>query len=106
MAARLISLVLLAALAASPAQAELPDPTAPPPRADSVEAPPPVALTAIRSSGAQRVAILDGRSVRVGDRYQGARVVRIDETEVTLRRGSETVVLKLHPEAETRRRKQ
>jgi hypothetical protein len=44
--------------------------------------------------------------VRVGDRYQGARVVRIDETEVTLRRGSETVMLKLHPEAETRRRKQ
>lgn len=105
MATRLMPLVLLAALTASSAQAELPDPTAPPPRADSVEAPPPAALTAIRSSGAQRVAILDGRLVRVGERYQGARVVRIDETEVTLRRGSETVVLKLHPEAETRRRK-
>lgn len=105
MAARLIPLVLLAALAASPAEAQLPDPTAPPQRAGSAEAPPAVVLTAIRSSGPQRVAILGGQAVAVGGHYQGARVVRIDETEVVLRRGGETVVLKLHPEAETRLRK-
>ncbi len=106
MAARLIRLGLLAAFAASPVQAELPDPTALPPRTDSAGMPPPAVLTGIRSSGAQRVAILGGETVRVGGRYQGARVVRIDETEVVLRRGGENVVLRLHPEAETRRRKQ
>lgn len=105
MAPHMIRFVLLA-LAVSPACAALPDPTAPPAVTAGAEAPPAPKLTAIRTSGGQRIAILDGQALKVGGRYQDARVVRIDETRVVLRRGGETVVLKLHPEAETRRSKQ
>lgn len=102
MVARLIPLALFFALASPLVRAELPDPTAPPASPTAEGAPPPPALTAIRRSGRQPVAILGGQAVRVGGRYQDARVVRIGETEVVLRRSGEILVLKLHPEAETR----
>ncbi len=104
MVARMIPPVLLA-LVSFPGYAALPDPTAPPVVAAATEARPVPALTAIRSSGTHRIAIIGGQVVKTGGRYQDARVVRIGETEVVLHRGGETTVLKLHPEAETRPRR-
>lgn len=49
--------------------------------------------------GGRRVAVVDGETVREGDRIGGAVVLRIRETEVVLRRGRETEVLKLFPAA-------
>ena len=109
MAARLTGLALAPALASPLAAATLPDPTAPPAMADAAagtQAAAAAPLTAIRAQGRQRLAVIGGQEVAVGGRYQDARVVRIGETEVVLRRGAETMVLKLHPEAEKQPRKQ
>lgn len=105
MAARLILLALLAALA-SPAVAVLPDPTAPPSAraADGAAGQVLLPLTAIKRVGNRHVAIIGGQEVAVGGRYQDARVIRISESEVVLRRGQETVVLKLYPLVDKRPR--
>jgi MSHA biogenesis protein MshK len=105
MAARLILPALLAALA-SPAAAALPDPTAPPSAqaADGAAGQPLLPLTAIKRVGNRHVAIIGGQEITVGGRYQDARVIRISESEVVLRRGQETVVLKLYPLVDKRPR--
>lgn len=46
--------------------------------------------------GVGRVAVIDGESVRVGERFRGARVVRIADNEVELQRGAERQVLRLY----------
>jgi MSHA biogenesis protein MshK len=43
-----------------------------------------------------RSAVIDGESVRVGERFRGARVVRIADNEVELERGRERQVLRLY----------
>jgi MSHA biogenesis protein MshK len=100
--------VLAAAMLATPiAAADLADPTAPPapPAADGgAVASPGLSLTAIKRSGNKRVAVIGGQEVAVGGRYQDARVVRISESEVVLRRGREITVLKLYPHVEKRLR--
>jgi MSHA biogenesis protein MshK len=48
------------------------------------------------AAGAHRVAVIDGESVRVGERFHGARVVRIADNEVELERGRERQVLRLY----------
>lgn len=105
MAARLIGFALLAALG-SPAAAALPDPTAPP-SAEAADGTPGQALlplTAIKRVGNRHVAIIGGQETAVGGRYQDARVIRISESEVVLRRGQDTVVLKLYPLVDKRPR--
>lgn len=105
MAARLILAALLAALA-SPAAAVLPDPTAPPSAqaADGAAGQALLPLTAIKRVGNRHVALIGGQEIAVGGRYQDARVIRISESEVVLRRGQDTVVLKLYPLVDKRPR--
>jgi MSHA biogenesis protein MshK len=43
------------------------------------------------------VAVIDGQTVRLGERYKGAQLTQMTETEVVLQRGSERQVLKLFP---------
>ena len=106
------ALTLAAFLLASPfvaqqASAELLDPTRPPaslglhagadaandglPRLQSV-------LISPRQGG-RHVAVIDGETVRLGERFKGARVARMSQTEVELVRGRERQVLQLHPSA-------
>ena len=105
MAARMMLCAAMALLAIPCARADLPDPTAPPaaPAAEGV-ASPGISLTAIKRSGTQRLAVIGGQEIAVGGRYQDARVVRITESEVVLRRGAELTVLKLYPHVEKRLR--
>ena len=99
MAARMIFFALALAWLIPSAAAALPDPTALPaaPSATGDAARLTGTLTAIKTSRRQKIAVIDGLEVAVGGRYQDARVVRIGESEVVLRRGRETTVLKLYP---------
>lgn len=82
----------------------LPDPTRPP--AAALPLPIGVAETAAvpqlqsvllgPAAGASRIAVIDGESVRVGESFHGARVVRIADNEVELLRGHERQVLRLY----------
>ena len=107
MAARMMLCAAIALLALPCARAALPDPTALP-AAPAAEggASPGISLTAIKRRGKQRLAVIGGQELAVGERYQGARVVRITESEVVLRRGAEVTVLKLYPHVEKRLRGQ
>jgi len=100
--------VLPAALFALPAAvaAELVDPTKPPAsivgdvgtEADSGA---PVLQSVLIGAG-RREAVINGQTVRVGQKYGEARVVKIAESEVILRTGKEMQVLKLFPNIEKR----
>lgn len=107
MAARMMKRALFALLAMPLAALALTDPTAPPaaqgPGVDGMAAPV-IQLTAIKRVGGRRIAVIGGQEIAVGGRYQDARVVRISESEVVLRQGSETKVLRLHPQVEKRPR--
>ena len=46
-------------------------------------------------------AVIDGQEVALGGRLGDARLVRLTETEATLRSRTETVVLKLGPDLKT-----
>lgn len=89
-----------------PAAAQaLADPTRPPAAlgssaADSDKPEEPPALQSVLISPQRRVAIINGRSVQVGDKVGQARVARILENEVVLRDGKEVQVLKLFPQVE------
>lgn len=48
-----------------------------------------------REAGGRHIAVIDGETVRLGDNFRGARVVRMTQTEVELMRGRERQVLKL-----------
>lgn len=105
MAARMMRMILAAGLALPLAAGALQDPTAPP----AVVAPGEAAgsgipLTAIKQVGNRRIAIIGGQEIAVGGRYQGARVVRITESEVVLRRDGDTTVHKLYPQVDKRPR--
>ena len=104
---KLLNATILAALAltATTASAQaLLDPTRPPaalgarldaaagdglPRLQSV-------LISPRQGG-RHVAVIDGETVRLGEHYKGARLARMTQTEVELRRGRERQVLRLEP---------
>ena len=109
MAARMMLCAAIALLALPCARAALPDPTALPvaPAAEgSGSASSGISLTAIKRRGKQRLAVIGSQELAVGGRYQDARVVRITESEVVLRRGAEVTVLKLYPHVEKRLRGQ
>lgn len=83
----------------------LPDPTRPP--AAALQAPPGTGAAAadvlpqlqsvmLGAAGSRRIAVIDGQSVRVGESFRGARVVRIADSEVELQRGRERQVLHLY----------
>jgi MSHA biogenesis protein MshK len=90
----------LAALSLSIAHAQvLVDPTRPPMSVGrpSEEAPPATQLQSILISGRRRVAVINGNTVALGEMIGEARVVKITETEVVLKTGEETEVLKMYP---------
>ena len=84
----------------------LQDPTRPPAAAapsqsqsapgDTAAAPQLQAVRVGPAAGGLRIAVIDGESVRVGERFRGARVVRIADNEVELLRGRERQVLRLY----------
>lgn len=85
----------------------LPDPTRPPAAAlqaslgagagaAAAEVLPQLQSVMLGAAGSHRIAVIDGQSVRVGDSFRGARVVRIADSEVELRRGRERQVLHLY----------
>ena len=55
-------------------------------------------LQSILSSPKRRIAIINGTSVREGDRIGAARVIRIRETQVILKTGGRDLTLHLLPE--------
>jgi MSHA biogenesis protein MshK len=77
------------------------DPTRPPnaPAAGEVPgaAPGGSLLQSILIASNRKLAIINGTTVALGGMVGEARVVRITETEVTLKKGDETEVLKLYP---------
>jgi MSHA biogenesis protein MshK len=98
----------LAILLATGAHAQgLQDPTRPPAAATPVAAGPLAAssgpqLQSIligRAAGGRHVAVIDGETVRQGESFRGAKVVRIGANEVELVRGRERQVLHLFAEA-------
>lgn len=105
MAQRLITVLLGLGLCVPGPTLALQDPTAPPmarPSRDGLGMDFP--LTAIMRVGGRRVAIIGGVAIGVGDRYQGARMVRITDSEVVLRRNGETMVHRLYPQVDKRPR--
>lgn len=92
----------LAACGVARADDRLVDPTAPPASianaAHRVEpkTAAPLQLQSVLISGARRVAVIDGRRVRVGDAVGGAVVAAIEPTEVRLDGPAGAVRLPLH----------
>ncbi|MES2297886.1 MAG: MSHA biogenesis protein MshK [Pseudomonadota bacterium] len=102
---------LLAALSvlAGVARAQaLPDPTQPPaafgaPAAASVSAAPAgprlQAILISKREGGRRLAVIDGKTLRVGDKFGGAVLAEVGETAVILRTGKLDKKLRLFPSA-------
>ena len=93
----------VAAMAGARAQA-LTDPTRPPTASSALSAsqaaPEEAAGTQLQSilmSSGRKVAVINGTMVPLGGMVGEARVVRITETEVVLKKGEETEVLKMYP---------
>jgi len=57
-------------------------------------------LQSVLISRGRKVAIIGGKEVRLNDKYGDARVIKITETEVVLRRGKDVKTLKLFPDVE------
>jgi MSHA biogenesis protein MshK len=99
---------LLAAQACAQAQA-LQDPTRPPARLDTragaavaaANGPQLQSVLIAPGPGGRHVAVIDGETVRLGEAFRGARVMRMTQNEVELVRGREHQVLKLEPSAPT-----
>jgi MSHA biogenesis protein MshK len=98
---------IIAAGGVARAQA-LNDPTRPPYGAYEGESSPaapaggPV-LQSVMITPDRKAAIISGVMVRLGEKYGSAQVVQISETEVVLREGGESQVLKLYPGVDKRR---
>ncbi|MES2017257.1 MAG: MSHA biogenesis protein MshK [Pseudomonadota bacterium] len=106
MMARLCLLAALAAGSACAQEAGLPDPTRPPavlsaPPAASGQTAPVSAGPQLQSilislrPGGRRLAVIDGKMLRQGQRIDGAVIEAIRPGEVVLRRGKQKQVLKL-----------
>lgn len=99
MAARLSAAACL--LAALPALAQLADPTRPPTASpetmSSPAAAPAARLQSVLIAPGRKVAVIDGRTVKLGERIGDARVVAISPAQVTLQKGAERQTLQLHP---------
>lgn len=106
---RALSTWLVPALfAASSACAQgMADPTMPPPEAQRVMGmapPPPVSKgpelqSVLVGSNGRQVAVIDGQTVRKGEKFNGALLVKVDKNHAVLRRGSQTQVLTLYQES-------
>lgn len=93
-------MLLLAVSASAAAVENLPDPTRPVTSqaiADRGAASSGPVLQSVLVASGRRVAMVDGQTVKVGDKVGEARVVKIAESEVVLRNGKELKTLKLFP---------
>ena len=109
--ARLVLLTAVLLLPASASAQALADPTRPPDAAPAgstggsgaiaARVVPQLQSVLVASSG-RRVAVIDGRTVRVGDKVGEASVDGIGETTVTLRRGKRLETIRLYPKAAER----
>lgn len=96
-----LCLAVASAIASARATEPLGDPTQPPAAAlHAVDAPEKsedqgLELRAIFHAGERRIAVINGRRVRVNDRIAGARVLAIDVDRVRVERGGEIVELEL-----------
>ena len=105
------ALALALALTTAPAAAQgLPDPTRPPPEAvralgggaAAVPAPPandarPQLQSVLTGSRGREVAVIDGQTLRRGDKFHGAVLSKVGKNSVVLRRGAKVEVLTLLP---------
>lgn len=88
----------------------LADPTVPPPEARQVlgvaAAPPaskgPQLQSVLVGSNGRQVAVIDGQTVRRGEKFNGALLVKVDKNHAVLRRGAQTQVLTLYPDSAER----
>jgi MSHA biogenesis protein MshK len=103
---RAVALVLLLAGQACASAQALQDPTRPPAQLDArggaiaASGGPQLQSVLIGAGpGGRQVAVIDGETVRVGETWRGARVVRMTQTQVELVRGHEHQVLKLNSPA-------
>jgi len=101
------ALGMLAAAAPSAPQAAaqpLADPTRPyaTPAAESEGQGGGLVLQSVMISPLQRLAIISGRLVKLGDQVGGATVVSIAETEVALKEGTQVQTLRLYPGVDKR----
>lgn len=99
--------LLIACLPAAALAQSLPDPTRPPQAGDFTMSASGAAsrlgvLQSVMISNGVREAIISGRVVHAGDRYEDAQVVHITEGEVLLRTAEGMQTLKLYPGIETR----
>jgi MSHA biogenesis protein MshK len=101
LSAPLLLFAVLSACSAAHAQGALVDPTRPPTLipAETVGdgAQPAGRLQSILISGARKLAVIDGVTVPLGGKVDGATLVAIDETGVRLKRGEAIETLKLYP---------
>ena len=106
MKARMPAALAAMLLSAAATAQNLPDPTRPPDAplagsdsgASSTRAAPQLQSVLVASSG-RRVAVINGRTVRVGDKVGEASVAGIADTSVTLRRGKNIETITLYPKA-------
>jgi len=101
----LMAVAMLAATAGARAQG-LPDPTRPPSASASSAlsgaqtAPEEITGTQLQSillSRGRKIAVINGTMVPLGGMVGEARVVGISETQVVLKKGEETEILKMYP---------
>lgn len=99
----LAALIGASAVPAAWARGDLGDPTRPTglnaPTAQRAAAQPGWVLQSILVAPDRRVAVINGRSVRVGETVDGARVVGIDADRATLDAQGRRIDLRLHPQA-------
>ena len=108
MSRTLLSL-LLAALAGAAFAQTLVDPTQPPPEsrqfapgasdASPVSTGPQLQSVLIGTRG-REVAVIDGQTVRLGEKFNGAVLVKVSKNQVVLQNGRDKQVLTLFPDAE------
>lgn len=104
---RNVAALCLLAVTASVMAESLVDPTRPPAAlnpalANASAAYTGPALQSVLVSRGRKVAIIDGKEVRVNEKFGDARVIRITETEVVLRSGKNVQTLKLFPDMDKR----
>lgn len=106
-AIRNMAAMCLLAVAATAVAQTLADPTRPPAALNPALANASAAyagpvLQSVLISRGRRVAIIDGKEVRVNEKFGAARVIRITGTEVVLRSGRNVQTLKLFPDMDKR----
>ncbi|OGA11698.1 MAG: hypothetical protein A3D95_11575 [Betaproteobacteria bacterium RIFCSPHIGHO2_12_FULL_69_13] len=104
---RLAASVFCALLASAAQGAPFADPTRPPNASESDPGSAAAAgprLESVLIAPNRRFAVISGQTVRVGDTFGEAKVVRITESAVVLRKGEELETLKLIPEVDKRPR--